>query len=493
MTRYLRHLASTVAAWRSLAPFAALFVLLILFAVGGMLVVGHEADRSDAARAREGVSRTFGAILARLDSAAEMNAGAPPIASALSGSLATPVSAYAFLNFTSRDALGYYGVVVLNPDGTAFAGTRFGLPWTGAELTAAARLAAPVAARLPVDRAATVHALRRDTTGEALAISVANIMPGPGDVVPGRPRRMAIVAPVAVQLLPKILPSLGVEALRLGTASADPSALTIPVENGSPVVFVWRPRSPGQDAITRWLPAMGGMLLAALILVALAGRASLAKTRALVQLAHHDSLTGLANRIALREELDGRQARGESLALGMIDLNGFKAVNDQYGHLTGDGLLQAVAAELTLSARPGDFVARLGGDEFAWISPSRAAAERLAEDFAQRIAQPLAVGALNLRIGAATGIAVTKPGVSGSGLMAIADARLYERKHANAAALADRTSRGGARTRRTPSRSSAGTPPRGTSAPSLGETAGWAGGGPRPKEKAGRRTGPRRV
>jgi diguanylate cyclase (GGDEF)-like protein len=425
----------SAASWRSLAPFAALFVLLMLLAVGGMLVIAREADRSDASRAREAVTRTFSAVLERLYSAAEMNADTTPVAGAMPPPLSTPLAAYDYLNFTSPDALGYYGAVVLNHDGSAFAGTRFGLPWTGPELAAAARMVAPIAARLPAKGAGGAHALIRDRSGQALAVAVVNVRPSGPDVIADQAaapaRRLALIAPIAVQVAPKMTPSLGVEDFRIVAARHDDNAVAIPVEHGAPVVFAWRPRSPGRAAVRRWAPAMAALLLTALVMLAIAARGNIRAIRSLEQLAHQDSLTGLANRKAFGDELDRRQARGESFALGMLDLNGFKAVNDEYGHVVGDALLQAVATELARSAGPGDFVARLGGDEFAWISPSHAAAGRLCETFAGRIARPFTVGPLSLRVGAAMGVALAHPGITASQLMALADARLYENKLAS--------------------------------------------------------------
>jgi diguanylate cyclase (GGDEF)-like protein len=434
MVRRVSKVMGSAASWRALLPFAGLFVLLMLFAIGGMLVVAREADRSDASRAREAVSRTFRATLARLDSAVEMNA-ATPIAGALSRPLATPGGAYDYLNFTSPEALGYYGAIVLNPDGSAFAGTRFGLPWTGPELAAAARLVAPIAARLPARGAGAVHALIRDGSGQALAVSVIDVLPsGAGSITDHArdpTRRLAMIAPVATQVAPKMKPSLAVEDFRIVAASHAENAVTIPVEHGAPIVFAWRPREPGGGAVRRWAPAMGVLLLTAFVMLALAARSNIEAIRTLEHLAHQDSLTGLANRAAFRDELDRRQARGETIALGMIDLNGFKAINDEHGHGVGDEVLQAVATELERASSPGDFVARLGGDEFAWISPSYGAARVLSEAFADRIARPLTVGTLRLQIGAEVGVAPAPPGISASALMALADARLYQNKLAS--------------------------------------------------------------
>ena len=85
----------------------------------------------------------------------------------------------------------------------------------------------------------------------------------------------------------------------------------------------------------------------------------------------HDSLTGLGNREMLHREASrvfeglGRQHAG--IAVLVLDLDGFKGVNDQLGHAAGDRLLQVVAERLTAVVRPNDVVARLGGDEFVVI------------------------------------------------------------------------------------------------------------------------------
>ena len=87
------------------------------------------------------------------------------------------------------------------------------------------------------------------------------------------------------------------------------------------------------------------------------------------RLAHTDPLTGLANRLLLAERIelavDGLEVSSPGIALLMLDLDGFKAVNDTYGHAIGDELLMMVARRLRGSLRPADLVARLGGDEFA--------------------------------------------------------------------------------------------------------------------------------
>jgi diguanylate cyclase (GGDEF)-like protein len=109
-------------------------------------------------------------------------------------------------------------------------------------------------------------------------------------------------------------------------------------------------------------------------------------------LAHHDALTGLANRARLVEKLDEAFAaaptRGGSFALHFIDIDSFKEINDSLGHDGGDFVLRTVAERLRVARQPGDIVARLGGDEFVLIQ-FEVAGKDAAEAFAHRLASAL--------------------------------------------------------------------------------------------------------
>ncbi len=93
------------------------------------------------------------------------------------------------------------------------------------------------------------------------------------------------------------------------------------------------------------------------------------KVRENEHLAHHDELTGLANRRLMEQQLQDAIANGRANLL-ILDLNGFKAVNDTYGHHAGDLLLQVVARRLQPLVSTGETLARLGGDEFVIVSPN---------------------------------------------------------------------------------------------------------------------------
>jgi diguanylate cyclase (GGDEF)-like protein len=156
----------------------------------------------------------------------------------------------------------------------------------------------------------------------------------------------------------------------------------------------------------------------------------------IVFLAHHDSLTGLANRVLLRQQLDKtlsalRQGAGP-VALLFIDLDGFKSINDTLGHLTGDRLLKHVAARIRENVREVDKVARLGGDEFAIIQADceqpRSAAN-LASRLIDAIARPYEIDGSQLVIGASIGVAVASTDTSNSeGLLRSADMAMYRAK-----------------------------------------------------------------
>lgn len=153
------------------------------------------------------------------------------------------------------------------------------------------------------------------------------------------------------------------------------------------------------------------------------------------ELALRDPLTGLANRAALYVHLDEAlrraRGRGQPICLLLVDLDGFKAVNDLYGHEAGDHVLVEVAERLRSVTRPEDLVARLGGDEFVLVAESLdlpRQAQRIGERLLAALTEPLR-SVPQAQIGASVGIAVGT-GENLEALLRRADAAMYAAKAA---------------------------------------------------------------
>jgi diguanylate cyclase (GGDEF)-like protein len=153
-------------------------------------------------------------------------------------------------------------------------------------------------------------------------------------------------------------------------------------------------------------------------------------------LARHDPLTKLPNRRFFEEKLDGylQTVGAGRFALLMLDLDGFKAINDVHGHTAGDRALNEFARRISALLGPDAFFARMGGDEFSIIMPTIAAAEDAA-DLARRaiaaVAEPFSIDHTSVRVGVGIGIAIAPDDGSLAGdLVRRADRALYRAKSA---------------------------------------------------------------
>ena len=165
------------------------------------------------------------------------------------------------------------------------------------------------------------------------------------------------------------------------------------------------------------------------------------RRRAESELAHqatHDPLTGLPNRVLLEDRLQQACARlhdsAEAVSLLFIDLDGFKSVNDTFGHTIGDQVLIEVARRLRRIVRSVDTVARLGGDEF--VAFCEALPEREVREVVQRlhdaIGIPLMINGEAIRVGASIGVEATRdPHATFDDLLARADQAMYREKRLN--------------------------------------------------------------
>lgn len=157
----------------------------------------------------------------------------------------------------------------------------------------------------------------------------------------------------------------------------------------------------------------------------------------ITNLAYHDSLTGLPNRILFYDRLNQAIARARreerSIAAFYLDLDGFKLINDSLGHGAGDTLLCEAAKRIVNCVRDSDTVARMGGDEFTAIlcniqTPD--ATEQVANKIIAAISQPFTINGKICSVSASIGIAIYPThGKTAEQLIKIADAAMYLAKH----------------------------------------------------------------
>ena len=213
---------------------------------------------------------------------------------------------------------------------------------------------------------------------------------------------------------------------------------------GAQIIANYRARH--EDGSWRWLeatltnlladPSVGGIVVNA--------RDVTGRQEAEARLAHqafHDALTGLPNRVRFAELLEAALGRacsdGSSMAVLLLDLDGFKVVNDSLGHDVGDQLLEVVARRLVSSVDGAGTVARFGGDEFTVLLEKAGAAEAAAaaERILNTMAEPVAVAGREVVGGASVGVALGPAhGATSGELLRAADVALYRAKDAGGAA-----------------------------------------------------------
>jgi len=163
---------------------------------------------------------------------------------------------------------------------------------------------------------------------------------------------------------------------------------------------------------------------------------SLILTRAaLREMAYHDHLTGLPNRSLFWDRLgvaiQSAERDHRKISICMVDLNGFKAINDNFGHAAGDRLLTSVASRMLAALRKSDTVARIGGDEFAVIAlvDSESGVEEVAARLVSCFKEPFDLGVTNQLSSASIGSALfPEDGNNVEALLAAADHRMYGQK-----------------------------------------------------------------
>jgi diguanylate cyclase (GGDEF)-like protein len=188
-------------------------------------------------------------------------------------------------------------------------------------------------------------------------------------------------------------------------------------------------KSPFAPETIEFVKLAGDLIASALVRAA--------QNERLDSLAFFDALTGLPNRVLLYDRLVqtilASQRRAERFAVLFLDLDGFKAVNDRFGHAAGDVVLKVVATRLTETLRESDTVARLGGDEFVVIGAGIATlhdAHTFADRIMTAIQEPIMDGDQTYRLSASIGVSFyPMDGTEMNALIERADIALYTAKH----------------------------------------------------------------
>ncbi len=217
------------------------------------------------------------------------------------------------------------------------------------------------------------------------------------------------------------------------------SAVFLPLYAGEDPIGVFTIQSPRVGAYdevhSRFLETLGGFIVVALR-NALSHRKVRRLNRQILRLAHYDPLTGLANRRLLadylRRTIALTQRRHQKFALFFLDLDGFKPVNDQWGHEAGDRVLAQLGKRLSGVLRDSDLVARVGGDEFVALAlgvDSRPSIEAIADKLEEAVTTPFHWDGHNIQLGASIGISVYPDSATDAdSLMSRADSAMYRIK-----------------------------------------------------------------
>lgn len=247
------------------------------------------------------------------------------------------------------------------------------------------------------------------------------------------------------EVIEQIASEYQLTGLRLNRSSRPPQdllSIALPGPDGRPVAFLaWPSQKPGSAVYQRVEPYIISatlLMLAFLVLILISSRKETSSLRAMADNAHHqathDSLTGLLNRGGLLEMLASPTCAGEdanaTVTLHLIDLDGFKAVNDAWGHAIGDELLKLVSQRLQAVHSEAAFAARLGGDEFALLQIGPSTPETISSEIVTVLAKPFVIGGRTIEIGGSVGQCSHRPSLDPLELVRRADMALYKAKQA---------------------------------------------------------------
>lgn len=434
------------------------FLLLMAAGIGVVIAITREANRLEVQRQAERIEAAFNAQIKVNELRLQGLTTAGELPDALEADDPKPALQAAFKRLRSQFA-DFDGAFIASAGGTVLAGieTNTQLGRAGTEGPRHLDLFLRSAREVPLSigqgedslpqpgtsRSAIVR--DRDETLMLTAVNLSRAIPlGTANM----PEALLLIAyrHISTSLLAELSDRYRIADIRL--IAAQPSdghnGLALRAPDGTVSGWLsWTPTRPGDVMLHRFLWALIAVALlfsAIFIFVvqrlrAAAGQIEL-RERQIQRLAGQDELSLLPNRrsfdLTLDQTLADLQQDGRTLAVMLIDLDRFKAVNDTYGHTAGDELIRQVATRLASSVQAEDTVARIGGDEFGIIqtqaTPARCTA--LAERILTRLTEPFIVMGIEVTIGCSIGIAMApRDGKDREMLLKLADTALYQSKN----------------------------------------------------------------
>lgn len=427
-------------------PASPIILMIVLFvAVLGFSLVHatDEADSVDTERTRAAVEAAVQAQVRQITIMADDNAIWDDAATVVYGGLKDQSFLWSSWGVSTAEAKNFDTVLILDHEGEPLLGYYRGRP---VRFDPAARYGEPF--NILLERAKrqkqAVGGIARSSEGPVL-IGLANIVPTNGaldGIVPkSGPYWLVFTKPFGQDAADWIGRSLLLNDMKLSSRAVGAASIAVRDTAAKPVANLsWRPAHPGKKALERSLPWIAVVTFLYLVIGALIGRQTLRSVAKLADEAMVDSLSNLPNRRALRRELDRRLKRGEKLALALIDLDGFKGINDNYGHHVGDRLIKSIATLLTGLVGSRGMVSRLGGDEFAILVQGGSAVielQDIARAMLDKLSRPFRIDERTVLVGASIGLASASfNDFDTSELMRRADVAMYSAKHAGKMRLA---------------------------------------------------------
>ncbi|UJW77770.1 bifunctional diguanylate cyclase/phosphodiesterase [Rhizobium sp. SL42] len=349
------------------------------------------------------------------------------------GSLEAADFAYENWGKTSENYPLYDGAIVVGPDGGTISAYAKGQPFQPSVYFGDAfRRQVEAAASPGQDPLVNFF---KTKNGVALVASHA-LQPFEISTKPAQLSVLSFYKEITPEVLDALADKYELDGLRLQSAP-EPGLLSAPIKDkkGIPIAYlVWPSGAPGNAVLNEVhsdVVAAASILALFLVAVLLAGASEATRLRRLAETARfeatHDSLSGLLNRHGLLNALEQLEV-SEPVSLYLIDLDGFKAVNDAWGHAVGDELIRIVANALRACHPEILATARLGGDEFALVQIGSVGHREIEKAILALFGAPFRVAGRTIEVGASIGVAARTGNVAALELLRRADMALYRAK-----------------------------------------------------------------